>query len=60
MKIIGLSLLLLLFLSGCTPSIGVGLGGTAISGNTASTSEVYADSENGVHGSVGVGTDINL
>ena len=50
----------MLLLAGCTPSIGIGIGGTAISGNSVAASEIYADSESGVHGSVGVGTDIGL
>jgi len=60
MKTIILSFLAMLLLSGCSPRIGVGIGGAAISGNTMTASEVHVDSESGVHGSVGVGTDITL
>jgi predicted secreted hydrolase len=60
MKIIGLSMLLMLALSACTPRVGVGIGGVAVSGNEAAASELYADSETGVHGSVSMGTAIRL
>jgi predicted small secreted protein len=49
-----------LFLTACSPSIGIGLGGSTISGNLITTSEVHMNSDTGVHGSVGVGTDISL
>ncbi|HEY9190302.1 MAG TPA: hypothetical protein VIM88_05495 [Sulfurovum sp.] len=60
MKIFGLSMLLMLVLSACTPRVGVGIGGVAVSGNEAAATGLYADSETGVHGSVSMGTTIGL
>ena len=60
MKMIGLSLLFILGLTACTPRIGVGIGGIVSSGDGIAVSEVHADSETGVHGSVTMGTDIRL
>ena len=60
MKIISLSIFLMLSLTACSPRIGVGIGGVAVSGNSMTASEVYADSETGIHGSVAMGTDIKL
>ena len=63
MKLILSILFLILFLTGCTPSIGVGVGVAGVSnvgnGGVAGT-EIIADSESGVHGSVVMGTDINM
>ncbi len=53
-------LLIFLFLTACSPTIGVGLGGSAISGNLITTSEVHVNSQTGIHGSVAMGTDIDL
>jgi len=43
------------FLSGCSPSIGIGIGGAMVSGNMGS--EVVMDSDTGIHGSVVAGGD---
>ena len=60
MKTIGLSFFVILFLTACTPSIGVGVGGVVASGDGIAASEIHADSETGIHGSIAVGTDIRL
>jgi len=63
MKTIGLSLIIILFLTACTPSIGVGVGVAGVSnigGSGVAGTEIIADSETGVHGSIVMGTDINL
>jgi hypothetical protein len=60
MKIISLSIFLILYLTACTPRIGVGIGGVVASGDGITASEVYADSETGIHGNVAMGTDIRL
>ena len=63
MKTIGLSLFIILFLTACTPSVGVGVGVggiTNIGGGGVAGTEIIADSETGVHGSIAMGTDINL
>ena len=60
MKSIALSMLLMLLLSACTPRVGIGIGGVAVSENEVAASELYADSESGVHGSVSMGTTIGL
>ena len=60
MKIISLSLLLILCLTACTPRIGLGIGGVVASDDGIAASEVHADSETGVHGSISMGTDIRL
>jgi hypothetical protein len=60
MKLIGLSLFIVLFITACTPHVGIGIGSAATLGNgSIGVSEVHIN-ESGVHGSVGVGTDINL
>jgi hypothetical protein len=46
---------LIFFLSGCSPSIGVGFGGAMVSGNVGS--EIIMDSDTGIHGSVVAGGD---
>lgn len=60
MKIIGLSIFLMLALPACTPRVGVGIGGVAVSGNEVAASGLYADSASGVHGSVSMGTAVRL
>lgn len=53
---------LLLFLTGCSQNLGYGVGVTGLtsSGNSAAATEIFADSETGIHGSVVMGTDIRL
>jgi len=62
MKLILSILSLMLFLTACTPSIGVGVGVAGVSNNGGGVAgtEIIADSETGVHGSVVMGTDINM
>jgi len=63
MKFILSILSLMLFLTACTPSIGVGVGVAGVSnigGGGVAGTEIIADSETGVHGSVAMGTDINM
>ncbi|MCO4844413.1 MAG: hypothetical protein KC427_00175 [Sulfurovum sp.] len=60
MKMIGLSLLFIVGLTACSPRIGVGGGGVVASSDGMTASEVVADSETGIHGSVTMGTDIRL
>ena len=60
MKHLILFFLTLFFLTACTPGIGIGVGGFTSSGNGVAGSEVYADSQTGVHGSIAMGTDISL
>ena len=63
MKAIGLSLFVILFLIGCTPRLGVGVGVAGVSnigGSGVAGTEIIADSETGIHGSIVMGTDINL
>ena len=60
MKRISLSFLVMLCLTACSPRIGVGVGGVVASGDGIAASEVVADSENGVHGSISMGTDMGL
>ena len=52
----------MLFLTACTPSIGAGVGvaGVSSAGYGAAGTEIIADSETGVHGSVVMGTDIHM
>jgi len=50
----------LLFLTACTPGIGIGVGGFTSSGSGIAASEVQIDSQTGIHGSIGAGTDISL
>jgi len=59
-KIVGLFLIFLLFLTACSPKIGAGIGGVVISGDGMTASEIHADTETGIHGSVTMGTDIRL
>lgn len=61
MKMIGI-VLLLISLTACSPKVGYGIGVTgftAVNDNIAAT-EISADSETGIHGSIGMGSDIRL
>lgn len=60
LKMINLAFLLIVCLTACSPRIGVGVGGVVASGDGIAASEVYADSESGVHGSISMGTDMGL
>lgn len=55
-----LALLSMLCFTACTPHAGVGLGGVVASGDSIAASEVVAESDSGVHGSVSMGTYIGL
>lgn len=59
-RMMGLSLLFIVCVTACTPRIGMGIGGVVASNDGIAASEVHADSESGVHGSVTMGTDIRL
>jgi len=59
-KIVTLAFLLLLCLTACTPRIGIGAGGVVASSEGIAVTEVYADTQSGVHGSVSTGTDLGL
>jgi len=63
MKLLSLSLFIILFLTACTPSIGVGVGVAGVNdigGGGVAGTEIIADSETGIHGSVVMGTNINM
>jgi len=60
MRILGLSLLFVLCLTACSQNIGVGVGGAVASGDGMTATEIHADSETGIHGSMTMGTDIRL
>ncbi len=60
MKTISLYFVLILFLTGCASNIGVGVAGVAVSSNGMAASEVVADSETGVYGSIAMGTDMRI
>ena len=60
LKRISLAFLLLLCLTACSPRIGIGVGGVVASSDGIAATEVYADSQSGVHGSVSMGTDMGL
>ncbi|MGB5506726.1 MAG: hypothetical protein WBM70_08575 [Sulfurovum sp.] len=60
MKILSLALFLVLCLTACSPRIGAGIGGVVVSGDGVSATEIVADTETGIHGSVTMGTDIRL
>jgi len=59
-KILSLSLFFILSLTACSPKVGVGIGGVVTSGDGIAATEIHADSETGVHGSITMGTDIRL
>jgi len=52
----------MLFLTACTPSIGAGVGvaGVSNSGGSVAGTEIIADSETGIHGSIVMGTDVYM
>jgi len=60
MKPILFLIVTLLLLSGCTPSIGFGVGVAGISNDGIASTEITADSETGIHGNITAGTDIGL
>ncbi len=62
MKFILSILSLMLFLTACTPSIGAGVGvaGVSNSGGSVAGTEIIADSETGIHGSIVMGTDVYM
>ncbi len=60
MKTIGLSLFLILFLTACSPRIGASVGGVVISGDDIAASEVTADSDTGIQGSLSTGSDMTF
>ena len=61
MKTIGF-LFFLFFFTACSQNVGAGVGVTGIStsGNNVAATELFADTETGVHGSISMGTDIRL
>ncbi len=61
MKTVGL-IFLLVCLTACSQNVGVGLGLASVgtSGNSMAATEIVADSETGIHGSVTMGTDMRL
>jgi hypothetical protein len=58
MKILGLSLFIILFLTACASNIGGGVGIAGVSNDGIAGTEIIADTETGVHGSIVLGTDI--
>ncbi len=60
LKRINLAFLLILCLTACSPRIGVGVGGVVASSDGIAATEVVADSESGIYGSVSMGTDMGL
>ncbi len=60
MKSILFSIITLILLSGCTPSIGLGIGVAGVSNDGIAGTEIIADSQTGIHGSVVMGADIDL
>ncbi|GIT97673.1 hypothetical protein [Sulfurovum sp. TSL1] len=59
-RVVNLALLLLLSLTACTPHAGVGVGGVVASSNGIAATEVVAETQNGVHGNVFMGTELGL
>lgn len=57
-----LTLVLILSFTACSQNVGYGLGvaGVTSSGSNVAATEMFADSETGIHGSVVVGGDIRL
>ncbi len=60
MKSILFSIITLILLSGCTPNIGLGIGVAGVSNDGIAGTEIIADSQTGIHGSVVMGADIDL
>ena len=46
--------------NGCTPSIGVGVAVAGVTNDSVAGTEIIADSQTGIHGSITTGTDITL
>ena len=61
MKTIALFIFLIL-LTACSQNVGAGIGvaGVSTSGNSVAATEIIADSQTGIHGSISMGTDIRL
>ena len=59
-RMVSLAFLLLLSLTACSPRVGVGIGGVMASSNGIAATEVVADTQSGVHGSVSMGTELGL
>jgi hypothetical protein len=61
MKTIGF-VFLLFFFTACSQNVGAGVGvaGISTSGNNAAATEIFADTETGLHGSISMGTGIRL
>ena len=61
MRVIGL-FFLLLSLTACSQNVGYGIGvaGVGTSGDGIAATEIVADSQTGIHGSISMGTDIRL
>lgn len=55
-----LVLLLLLSFTACSSRAGIGIGGVVASSNGIAATEVVADTQSGVHGSVSMGTELGL
>ena len=57
-----LFLISIFVLTACSQNIGYGVGVTGVtsSGNSAAATEIFADSETGIHGSVVMGADMRL
>ena len=55
-------LLLLFFFTACSQNVGAGVGvaGISTSDNNIAATEISADTETGVHGSISLGTGIRL
>lgn len=60
LKRLYLAFLLLPCLTACSPRIGIGVGGVVASSDGIAATEVYADTQSGIHGSVSTGTDMGL
>jgi hypothetical protein len=61
MKTIALFVFLIL-VTACSQNVsaGIGVAGVNSSGNSVEATEIIADSETGIHGSISMGTDIRL
>lgn len=60
MKMFSLAFFMIFCFTACSPRVGIGVGGVVASGDGIAATEVYADNESGVHGSVSMGTSIRL
>ena len=61
MKWMGI-LFVVLFLTSCTQNVGIGLGvaGMTTAGDNVAATEITADSQTGIHGSISTGSYIGL